>query len=375
MRCMHVSFNSYPKLKEEHSTKYIWKELMKGFQEYHILARGSSNKFSLESEGNLYLHSMPKGFGNKMFFFEQFILFYYIKKYKINFLIVQCCLLGGIAGVLCSKLYKIPVFVEIHGNHYFDIMNSSRFRDKILSVLIKWVYKNATGIRVLNMVMKNKLEEQGIMNKSYIIQNRVNLELFSPPKIEYTLKKEIILISVGSFVELKGHFLLIDLVKKLNLDGENIKLILIGGGKLKEKYILETKGSTKFKFFDKISQKEIVKFLKEADIYIHPSYSEAVPRAIIEAMAMGLPIIASNVGMTSGLIDNEKNGLLFSAGDKEELEQKVKMLIKNYELRKKLGQRAYFDAVSKYEWKKNFNIYRNVLKEIGNDKNFTLWNK
>ena len=150
--------------------------------------------------------------------------------------------------------------------------------------------------------MKEMLIKNGINNKIIVVGNRVNLKLFTPPKEQYSFNNNITFVSLGSFVERKGHFLLIELVKKLQYMYPNIKLVLIGGGPLKEKYISLTKDLKNFKFIDNIPQKEIVNILKKADIYLHPSYSEAVPRAIIEAMAMGLPIVASDAGMTSGLI-------------------------------------------------------------------------
>ena len=61
MKCMHISFNSYPNISVEHSTKYIWKELMKEFEEYHIFCRGENNKFYTEQEQKLYFHKFLKG--------------------------------------------------------------------------------------------------------------------------------------------------------------------------------------------------------------------------------------------------------------------------------------------------------------------------
>lgn len=364
MNCLHISFNEYPSVEVEHATKQIWKELQQDFDEYHVLGRSDDNKFHTQQEGKLWLHRMPKGRGNKIFAVQQFLLPYYIKKYKIDFMITQCCLLGGVAGILCSKFFGIPILVEIHGKHYFDIMDSKALANRFLAKIIRWVYNNATAVRALNPLMEEMLRERGIKNRIVIIQNRANLKLFQPRKEEYAVKEEYRLIAVGSFVPLKGHQLLIDLVKKLQLEYPNIKLTLVGGGPLKEEYIRATENSLAFEIVDNVPQDTLVKYLRNSDIFLHPSYSEAVPRAIIEAMAMGLPIIASDAGMTAGLIRDGDNGMLFPVGNKEVLEQKLRALLEDEALRRKIGINAYKDAVNNYDWDKNFQKYREVIKEM-----------
>lgn len=364
MNILHISFNEYPQLSIDHATKQIWKELMKDCNEYHIFGRSDDNHFHTEREGKITLHRVPALFGNKVFMIEQFFLFYYMRKYKINLMISQCALLGGIAGTLYSKIYKVPILIEIHGKHYFDILDGKSLSDRVIAVFIRWVYNHATAVRALNSMMRNMLIERNIKANIVIIPNRADLKLFTPPKSKYLFDTgQIQLIAVGSFVQIKGHSLLIDLVKKLSKEYP-IKLVLIGGGELMKRYQSETKGFNCFQFYEKLSQKNIVKLLSQSDIFLQPSYSEAVPRAIIEAMAMGLPIVASDAGMIEGLIINEKNGLLFPVGNTEVLEIQVRRLIENEDLRAKLGRAAYEDAKENYDWNENFEKYRNVLRGL-----------
>lgn len=364
MNCLHISFNEYPSLTIEHSTKQIWKELMQDFDQYHILARSTDQKFHVECEGKLYLHRIPFGKGNKTFALQQFLLPYYVKKYNISIMIAQCSLLGGFAGILCSRIFKIPILVEIHGKHYFDIMDSNKYRNKVLAKVIRWVYNNATAVRALNPLMKEMLEQRGITSNIVVVQNRADFNLFKPQKQRYAFSHKIILIAVGSFVPLKGHLILIELVKKIKKEYANLELILVGGGPLLSEYKVRTQNDTCFHFFERLPQQEIVKLLKDADIFIQPSYSEAVPRSIIEAMAMGLPIVCSDAGMTTGLIQDGYNGLVFPVGDKAILEKKLRMMLENEQLRKALGTNAYNDALENYEWNKNFDKYRKVLRGL-----------
>lgn len=74
-KLLHISANTYPPLNEKHHhTKNIWKELAKGFDEYHILARSETNKYSFSKEGNIYLHLVPRVTKkSKIFFFYLFL--------------------------------------------------------------------------------------------------------------------------------------------------------------------------------------------------------------------------------------------------------------------------------------------------------------
>jgi glycosyltransferase involved in cell wall biosynthesis len=68
-----------------------------------------------------------------------------------------------------------------------------------------------------------------------------------------------------------------------------------------------------------------------------PSYSEGLPITILEAMATGLPIIASSVGSIPEVIQDGKNGFLIEAGDYKALAEKIKLLIRNKDLRQQMA--------------------------------------
>lgn len=84
-----------------------------------------------------------------------------------------------------------------------------------------------------------------------------------------------------------------------------------------------------------------LKALEEADIFILPSYAEGIPNAVIEAMASGLPCISSNVGGVPDLIEHQVNGLIFNAGNVDELYQCIVQLYENKLKRSLMGQQAY----------------------------------
>jgi glycosyltransferase involved in cell wall biosynthesis len=142
---------------------------------------------------------------------------------------------------------------------------------------------------------------------------------------------------------------------------------LIGGGPLKneyEKYISENKINSKITLIDWIEQKDMIDMIVNSDIYIQSSVSEGMPRTILEAMALGMPIISTNVGSIEGVLKNGENAIVINPNKADELVDAIEKLINNDELRKNIALKGYRDVVEKYEWSKVFELYRNEIKNM-----------
>jgi glycosyltransferase involved in cell wall biosynthesis len=363
-KLLHLSANEYPPLCQEHSTKKIWRELAKSFDEYHILARSKDNKFHYYSEENIHLHLVPKFGKSRSFFFTSIMMVNIIRKYKIDAILSQCPILGGFIAVLISKFNRIPVMLEIHGMEYFRILDSNNFTNKVLAKMLRFSFRNATKVRSLNKKMTEMLKARRVEANIVVIPNRVDFSIFNMPKKDYNLNKPIKLISVGRFVWEKGYENAIKAT--INLSKKyDIVLTLIGGGPLHDEYIRLSQESNCINLIGRLQQEELVPMLNSSDIYIQPSLSEGMPRTIIEAMAMKLPVIASDVGAISGVITDRVNGMLIESGNIKALEDAIETLINDHELREKISIKGYNEVKNKYEWNEVFDKYRHeILKMI-----------
>ncbi len=360
---LHVSANIYPTLSKEHSTKKIWRELAKEFQEYHILGRSDDNHFHTEQEGKLYLHRIPQIGGSKFFFVSSFLMLRYIRKYKIDRILCQCALLGGFAAVFYSRILKIPVMVEIHDSVYFEIRQSKNWMRRFVSKILRYSYENASKVRVLNDLMGSMLSAQHVNANTVVIENRVNLDIFSNKKEEYGLHSPIKIISVGNFNWRKGYLQAIEIIQQLQ-EKYHISLTLIGGGALKEAYIKQIGNADGFILYDYLPQEEFKTIMTEADIYIQPSLREGMPRTLLEAMACGLPIISSDAGFTAGSVLPNRDALIFEAGNFEQFKCFLVQMIEDKELRMRLACQAYGDACERFDWNKQFQRYRKELLDM-----------
>lgn len=135
-----------------------------------------------------------------------------------------------------------------------------------------------------------------------------------------------------------------------------IKLLIVGEGKLKGKLVnlcqqLNIQDYVTFK--SRVPHSEIIDLLKRIDIFAMPSYSEGFGVAAVEAMATGLPVVASNVGGLPEIVDDGKTGILVKPGDVEALKQALEYYISSKNARIEHGCCGREKVEAFYDWRKN----------------------
>lgn len=134
-------------------------------------------------------------------------------------------------------------------------------------------------------------------------------------------------------------------------------------------YLLKNipQGATqKITFTGRVSQAAITKYYAQAHLLIQPSFSDACPVPVIEAMASGLPVIGSNAGGIPELVADGKTGVIVQSGDVEELAMQIINLLRNNEQREIMAKMARHRAVLIFSWDKIAKMweeeYRRLLK-------------
>ena len=116
-------------------------------------------------------------------------------------------------------------------------------------------------------------------------------------------------------------------------------------------------------------EKEI--YLKKCSIFILPSYHEGMPMALLEAMSYGLAAISTNAGGISRIIDNGCNGFRIEAGDIEAIKSKLKCLLCDPQLKKKLGINGYNTVKNDFNVEKNIKKLEQIYSELINKNGVT----
>src|SRR3989339_116339 len=223
----------------------------------------------------------------------------------------------------------------------------------------RWVGEKADTIVVPSNYLKKIVMMWGIEEgKIKVVYNA-----FAPKEVEEskeTLRKgfgfiENIIFSVGRFVPWKGFETLIEVVKDL----PNIKLFIAGDGPDKEK--LEQKINNfglvgKVFLLGSLPQDRLLRYIKASDLFVLNTGYEGLSHQLLEVMSVGTPIITTDVGGNPEIIENNKDGLLVSYDDKDELKEAVIRLLGNNQMKVDFAMNAQEEV-------KNFNREK-MLGEI-----------
>jgi glycosyltransferase involved in cell wall biosynthesis len=369
---LHISGNQYPLLPADHHTRRIWEELAKGFDEYHVLARGEGMHFSHSMDGNIHLHLLPS-FGRRMwvFLFLSWLLPYFVVRYRPTHLLAQCPVLGGLAAAACSLIFRLPLFVELHGAHYFGPARSGWtgiLEFQIYRALSRFTFAVADRIRSLSEDMSDHLCSvygPGLRAKVVTIPTRVDLAVFNKVKVDYKSDEMLRVITVGSFYPRKNH---INLIKDLFLSSIPFQLTLVGSGPLIDMYrqLSEELGLVdRIVITGSVGHQELSALLVNNDVYIHYALSEGLPRAILEAMAAGLPVVATRVGFIGGVLEDGENALVLESPWSVQLVEAIGRIYKSENLRRELGQAARKTIEERFESNRVFEQYRKAILTAG----------
>lgn len=169
---------------------------------------------------------------------------------------------------------------------------------------------------------------------------------------KYDLKDKKILLFLGGLKPRKNISFLLKVISKLNYP--RLRLLICGSGGLYKKLMRQVE---KLKIKDKviftgfIPEKEKVDYYNLADIFLFPSKKEGFGMPIIEAGACGIPPIASNVSSLRELVVDGRTGYLAKLNDIDDWKQNIERLLRDENLRKKMGQSARKFS-QKFSWQK-----------------------
>jgi len=264
---------------------------------------------------------------------------------------------GYMADIICvpiCRILKIPQICTCHGY----ISNDRNL--KLYNNLDKFMIRFCKRIITVSHEIQNELVKSGIAeSKIIVIQNAVKIAynegtstaLRDNKRRLLSIKDEFVMGYVGRLSEEKGVQFLIEAGSVLKERIKSFKIMIIGDGPRK-KYLenmVREKGLEQEIIFTGF-QANIEDYLPALDVFVLPSLTEGTPMALLEAMSMKIPIVATAVGGVPKVIKHGINGLLVTPCDYKEISEAI-LLIKNDP---SLKDRLIIEAYKTIE--KSFNI-------------------
>lgn len=292
---------------------------------------------------------------------------------------------AGLLGMLAAK--SLGVKVRIHTVAGLPLIIETGFKRLLLMLTERLTYWAANYVwpnsrSMMNFIIDKRLASLG---KLSIIENGstngVDLDKFSKRNLNEEIKNKIQsslpktstikILCVGRIVKDKGIEELINVFKKLQID-YSLHLILVGPFEpdLDPLSVHTIDAINNNNAITHISwSDEIEYYMDAADIFVHPSHREGFPNVILQAGAMHLPVICSNIPGNSDIIQNEKTGLMFEVNNENDFYNKLKFAIASKEKTEQIADTFFKEVNELYNRKKIhqtiLNTYNLLLEKHG----------
>ena len=243
---------------------------------------------------------------------------------------------------------------------YIPILHGGNLPEKIdkLPFLTGLVFKNAYVNSVPSQFLFQKLKSKS-WNNCVFIPNQVEIDKYNFQARNQVSPK---LLWVRSLTSIYNPKMAIDVLEQLKHTYPEAELCMIGPEKGMTIEELSNYAATKkvnVTFTGKLSKSEWTKRAEEFDIFINTTHFDNTPVSVMEAMALGLPVVSTNVGGIPFLLKNNETALLVQDAAIEEMTQAIIKLIENPELASLLSQNGR-KLAEQFDW----NIVKNQWKEI-----------
>lgn len=367
------------------------KVLLKG--QHSFMSTNGFEVIGVSSEGDLLqevaqdegVRVIPINMSRKITPFQDLMslwhLYQLLKKEK-PFIIHSHTPKAGIVGMLAAKLAGVPH--RLHTVAGLPLIEASGMKRRILDFVEKLTYSCATMVYpnskgLYDFILENKFTDakklKVIANGS---SNGINTAFFSPKQVseeqKNTLKQELgiepndfVFIFVGRIVGDKGINELVKAFSNLNSEISNLKLLLVGDmemdldpiNRATIEEIQQNENILSVGF-----QSDVRPYFAIANSLVFPSYREGFPNVVMQAGAMGLPSVVSDINGCNEIIIENENGLIVPTKNVEILQEKMLNLVQNKDLYQKMKQNSQRMIENRYEqltvWKALLEEYQNL---------------
>jgi len=295
-----------------------------------------------------------------------------LKEFDIfHFLLTPTLVNGSYAALQFAKRRGCPTVLNAHGVLQLERMVDDTRRIPLTSP----VYAMGACKAVDKLVVNSRYMRDAVsawygvdLNKTVVIPNGVDLKRFSQCNDEIKLDGDPRILFIGRLSYAKGVDILIRALAKVRPEMPNMRLHLVGSLKGAPAYSYQSLArklgvEDKVVFHQWASPENVPRYYKAADICVFPSRLESFGLMILEAMASGVPMVASDIASFKEILLDGKCGLLFKSGDDEALSKAIRKLVGDPVLGRKLSQAA-FQVVQKYSWENITQRYLSLYNQL-----------
>lgn len=238
---------------------------------------------------------------------------------------------SGTVTMLASLITDIPYSISIHGPHiFFDELNWALDEKTHYAKFVTCIGSYCKSKMMMNTAREN-------WEKFHIVRCGIDLTQFHYRKPNNAIKRMMFL---GRLSPEKGITFLLDSILELKRNQRTVELVIMGDGEDRpelEEYVKKNRLEDTVNFIGFVGQREIISQLNQGDILVLPSFAEGIPVVLMEAMAIGVPVIATHVGGVTELVVHNETGQVVSPANSTSLTEAITRYLDNPELCEKVS--------------------------------------
>lgn len=263
---------------------------------------------------------------------------------------------------LLAFLFRVPTILHLHGGEFpiFYEKECGSLRKR----LVRYVFDKATRVVVLSSTWKTWV--QGITANPHVevIYNPV---LLPDKACAWETRKHGTVLFLGQVRKQKGIYDLLEAGAKVAAVFPEFRLLVGGDGELiqAQARAAEVGIDNKVELLGWIQGAEKQRYLAEAMIYVLPSYNEGMPMSILEAMAVGLPVLSTSIGGIPEEITDGEEGFLVEPGDVDALTARLSQLLYDPVLARRMGEAARYKVATSFSTDAVLPDLERIYAELG----------
>jgi len=285
-----------------------------------------------------------------------------MKEFDADLLVSFWTFPQALVGVLLKWLFNKPLMIRVFSA---DLLTAKRI-GFFMEPLFTRLFATSDGVLPNSNYTKRLMPQiQALMDKTVTIREGIDLDRFKPTTVfkPSDTKK---LLTVARLVERKGIKYLLYAMRNVIQRNLNVKLFIVGEGPERqalEKLAQQLSLQKHVTFTGWVSEEKLVSHYASSDIFILPSTEEALGLVLLEAMSMGLPVVASNVGGIPEIVIDHETGILTPPGDPNALADSIVFLLGNPSMCSAYGKKGRQHVIKNFTWDRIAGYFEKAFHE------------
>ncbi len=292
-----------------------------------------------------------------------------IKLWKPDVIQAHWVVVPGVIAAMLSFLTGTPLIINLHGSDIFLAKKS-----RMIGALARFGFRRAAAVSACSPYLRDSAVQMGARNVHVIPHGADPLRF--PAKTRYDENPRIIL-SLGRLVQKKGLDVLLRAAPRILGEIPDVEIWIAGDGpelqRLKTMAGQSNESMRKrLKFLGSVAWTNVPALLRQATVFVVPSIrdgsgnEDGLPTTILEAMASGLPIVASDIAGVSLVVKDGINGLLVPPGDVTALGNAVNRILSDNNLKLSMGSAGRESVENNFSWIHSARLHLELI-------NYAVW--